>query len=702
MKKALIILSIMLALLIVVSCKSESETATLRIEMNSSRRTVAPDDEALEIYGYKVITVSPDGSESDPYYTYYSYINLDGLNVGKWKIKVYGFNSKREDLAYGEGEIDLIAGKNTLSISLDTLVGEGDLSITLDWSETSLVDIKTVNTVFKSQDGKEIALYPTTPQNSKSTITAIGLPAGSYTLQISLHNSSGTKLHGIAEAIRITSGEVTRETLKFYSPTESSESGSATITISDKTSVPVEAKIVGVETLIEANKSFTVAISIPQDSKITEKQISTTWYLDGVEVGKGTEYTFTGGVAEGMHTLTVMTSTGEAGSIGSQSVSFQAALSTNVGDPYQKITLKNGEKFILGQNTVMHFLPNGYLLIASNQYGRMQLVKVTQTTAEVVAEYTYDELKIGSYQVADFATGGGTSDPHYSVIVVCNSTSSCKAVNLIVTTTQITFSDEVTDFDSDGGANKACHFVNIIKGNNVLVATIENAGKTRMGYVIFNVRSEVGKMVNREEYLYEPDVEFGYSGFKAISSLPSSGFYIAISGQRGKVAECSYRSGMNCATFSEYHLWVNWDDYMEYYDKGQTKEEYKAAYACGFLADDGKYAFVLSTEGIYYYKLADEIFDEYEQYNFESLDGRKIGNLKMCEDVRFGYMIDNTARKLITITPVMKNGYYYLNEGTSIDIDSTSTSLDISPDGKYLIVYNASSCTTATLIKASR
>ncbi len=702
MKKGFIILSIMLALLLAVSCSTESETATLRIEMNSSRRTVTPDNEALEIYGYKVIAVSPDGSESDPYYTYYSYINLDGLNVGKWKIKVYGFNSTRKDIVYGEGEISLIAGKNTISIALDTLVGEGDLSITLDWSETSLSDVKTVNTVFKSQDGKEIILYPTTPQNSKSTITAIGLPAGSYTLQINLLDSNGVKCHGTAEAIRITNGEVTRETLKFYSSIEESDSTSAIITISDKTSVPVEAKIIGVESLIEANKSFTVAISIPQDSKITEKQIITTWYLDGVEVGSGTEYTFTGGVMEGIHTLTVMTSTGEAGSIGSQSISFQAALSTNIGDPYQKITLKNGDKFILGQNCVMHFLPNGYLLIASNQYQRMQLVKVTQTTAEVVAEYTYDELEIGSYQIADFTTGGGTYDPHYSVIVLCNSTSSCKAVNLIVTTTQITYSDEVTNFDSDCGANKACRFVNITKGSNVLVATIENTGKTRMGYVIFNVRPEVGKMVNREEYIYKPNIDFGYSGFKAISSLPGAGFYIAISGQRGKVTECSYRAGMACAAFAEYHLWVSWDDYMVYYDKGQTKDEYKNAYACGFLKDDGAYAFVLSGEGIYYYKMADEIANEYEQYHFESMENRNIGDLKMCEDVRFGYMIDNKAKKLITVTPALEDGYYYLKEGTSITIDATSTSLDISPDGKYLVVYNASNCTSATLIKASR
>lgn len=701
MKKLLFVSLIVISLLLIVACEPEAERATLRIELKNTRRTISPEKENLEIYGYKIIAVAPSGKESEAYYTYYSYLNLDGLSVGKWKIKVYGFNSERQDIAYGEGEISLISGKNTISISLDTLVGSGDLSLTLDWSDSGLEDVKTVHTVFKAHDGKEIILTPSTPVNSKSTITYTNLASGSYTLQIELLDSDGKKLQGLLEAVRISNGEVTKGTITFLNKIEET---STEVKISDKTSLPVEVNIRGVESLVEADKPFTVAVDIADDSVVKEKDLNVVWYLDGVEVGQGISFTFQNGVSEGMHRIDVTSSTGEAGSVGSKSISFQAAISTKSGDPYQKITLLNGNKFILGKETVMHFLPNNYLLAASNQYKTIQLLSIAQNTANVVAEYRYDELNIEGYSVVDFTTAGSSTDPYYSVIVLLNSTSSCKAVNLIVSKTQISYSDEAKDFDKATGANRACRFVNIIRGNNVFIATIENIGKTRMGYVIFNIRPDVGEMINREEYIAKPAVDYGYSGFKAMASLPDSGHVVTISGQRGKVSESRYRLDMSMASFTEYHLWVNWADFLKYYDQGITKDEYLDAYSCGFLSSDGKYVFVLSIEGIYYYKLADNIANEYEQYLFEELPRGEVGTIKMCEDVRFGYMIDNKNRKLVTLTPGTEDGVYHLIKGSSISLDGSTVydTLDISQDGKHLVVYNSLEGNSATVIKASR
>ena len=87
MKKYIVGLFVLLTLFSFISCKAELETATLRVEMDSERRTLKPDEKEMSIYGYKVIAVSPDGKESDPYYTYYSYINIDGLN-GKSRFMV--------------------------------------------------------------------------------------------------------------------------------------------------------------------------------------------------------------------------------------------------------------------------------------------------------------------------------------------------------------------------------------------------------------------------------------------------------------------------------------------------------------------------------------------------------------------------------------------------------------------------------------
>lgn len=704
MRKISTLLIVLSLILLLFSCEAEKESATLRVEMNDTRRTIKPGEEDLEIYGYKIIAVSPDGKESDPYYTYYSYINLEGLNVGKWTIKVYGFNENKEDLIYGESTVSLIAGKNTISVSLTSLVGEGSLSLKLDWKDSGLEDVKTIHTVFKSQSGKEITLSPTTPVNGQSTINASNLPSGSYTLQITLYNSSSEKLYGATEAVRITNNTLTEGILIILKNESDYTETTAGINISDKNSLPVEVNIVGLESLIEANKSFTVAISVPATSKIREKDLNTVWHLDGVEVGYGSEYTFQKGVKEGTHNITAITDTGEEGSVGSTTIQFYAASTTTKGDPYQKITLTNGEKYVLGKNAVVRYLPNNYIVAASNQYKTMSLMAVEGNSVSVKASYSYEELELEGYTVADFMAGGSAYDSHYSLIVLCNSSSSCKAVNLMVSKTQITYNMEETKFDSNNKTNPACHFVNIVKGNDTLVATIENTGKTRMGYVIFNTKPVNNEMINREEYISRPDMAFGYSGFKAIASVPQAGRCLAVSAERGKVMESVYYPSFACYSFGEYFLWVSKEDYMEHYDKNEVKAEYQNAYGCGFLSSDGKYAFVLSDEGIYYYKLNDSPAYGYEQYYFEEVTRSSIAEIKMCQDTSFGYMIDREENKLVTLTPSVLDGSYYLKKGTSIALDATLSydRIDISPDGKYLLVYNKTDATTLVIIKVSR
>ena len=706
MKKLSLVLIVLLSLLALVSCDTaEVESATLRIEMNNSRRTIGPEDsENLDIYGYKVIAVSPDGKESEPYYTYYSYINLEGLSLGTWTIKVYGFNSDRQDLSYGQGEISLISGKNTLSVDLIDLVGEGDLSVTLDWSASGLENVATVKTVFKDQGGKEITLTPSTPVGYQSTIIHTNLPAGSYTLQVELLDRDGNKLQGLTEAVRISNGAESKAELKFLNTSSGDGASSATVTISDRTSTPVEVQITGVETLIEAGRAFTASISIPANSAVREKDINAVWHLDGKEMGKGTQFTFPNGVSAGWHRIDVVTSTGEAGSLGSSSITFQAASSTSPGDPYQKITISSGEQFTLGTDTVMHFLPNNYLLVASNQYRTVQLLDITAASTRLCAEYTYDELKIGDYKVADFATSGTKYDSYYSVIFVCNSTSSCKAVNLMVSKTQITYTDEATEYDKRVTTDKACQFVNITEANNFLVATIQNTTRTRMGYVAFNINPEKGRMINRDDnYITNPNMDFCYSGFKNISSLPESGYFVVISGQKGKVIKCQLKDSTEYAAMTEYHLWTSYDDYVDSLNKQTPVDDFKDGFDCGFLTSDGQFAFVVSTEGIYYYKRNANTFYEYEYYLTEPYTEGSIGAVKMCRDVKYGYMIDSTNKSLVTLTPTEDDGCYVLKKGTSIPLDSgTYNEIDISKDGKYLVVYNADDCTAAHVIKASR
>ena len=129
MRKIIAGILCILAIVAFSSCSDAPESATLRIEMDRKIRTVTPEKENMEVYGYRIILTGPDSKEAEPRYTYYSYINLDGLTVGRWKIKVFGFNKERVDVCQGEKDLDLTAGKNSVTVKLDQLIGKGSFTL---------------------------------------------------------------------------------------------------------------------------------------------------------------------------------------------------------------------------------------------------------------------------------------------------------------------------------------------------------------------------------------------------------------------------------------------------------------------------------------------------------------------------------------------------------------------------------------------
>ena len=90
MKRVLFVLLCVMLALSVQSCSDEVESATLRVEMDKSVRTLSPLIENMEIHGYRVVAVGPDGKERAPQTTNYSYINLENLSVGEWTSRYMG------------------------------------------------------------------------------------------------------------------------------------------------------------------------------------------------------------------------------------------------------------------------------------------------------------------------------------------------------------------------------------------------------------------------------------------------------------------------------------------------------------------------------------------------------------------------------------------------------------------------------------
>lgn len=700
MKRVLFVLLCVMLALSVQSCSDEVESATLRVEMDKSVRTLSPSRENMEINGYRVVAVGPDGKERAPRYTYYSYINLDNLSVGEWTIKVYGFNQDKVDLCYGETTVYLTAGKNSARVSVDQLIGKGSLTINLKWDATAFPKAKSVLVKLTAQDGTEISLLPSEPSNNSVVIVKDNMDTGSYKFTAKLLDTEGNTLSGIAEAIRISNGEKTEGEITFP---YSAASGSGEIEISNNTSLPVEVEINGLESLMEANKAFTLNIMLPKSSPLTINDLETIWFLNGEEVGRGSEITFEKGVEKGVHRIDVITETKDKGSMGSNSISFQAASSTNHGDPYQKYTLNDGSEWKLGSGVVMHFLPDNRLLIASNQYKTVQLVATNGIIPVVESEYTYSDLGFDG-EVADFSSYGEEDDGFWNVVFLINQKLSCKAVNVMVSKNQLIVTDEATNFDKNGGEGKADKFVSISPCKSTLIATIQSNDRRRMGLIFFNQNAEKGKMVRREEYSQDPQIEWGGTGFKSITSIPERGYVIITSGERAKVYEFA-QNNEGGISMREHMVWKDEEAFFEYYYQNRFKADFLDARSCGFLSNDGEYIFVFTPSEINYYKHNGNNLDEYALYHTEDISEEGIGMIKMAPDTEYSYMLDNKNGRLYTLRSVKDpdKGGMALQKGCWIACDvNGADEIEISLSGEFLAIYNSNSTSCINIIKTAR
>ena len=389
--------------------------------------------------------------------------------------------------------------------------------------------------------------------------------------------------------------------------------------------------------------------------------------------------------------------------MGSNSISFQAASNTNHGDPYQKYTLNDGSEWKLGSGVVMHFLPDNRLLIASNQYKTVQLVATNGIIPVVESEYTYSDLGFDG-EVADFSSYGEEDDGFWNVVFLINQKLSCKAVNVMVSKNQLIVTDEATNFDKNGGEGKADKFVSISPCKSTLIATIQSNDRRRMGLIFFNQNAEKGKMVRREEYSQDPQIEWGGTGFKSITSIPERGYEIITSGERAKVYEFAQNSEGGIS-MREHMVWKDEEAFFEYYYQNRFKADFLDARSCGFLSNDGEYIFVFTPSEINYYKHNGNNLDEYALYHTEDISEEGIGMIKMAPDTEYSYMLDNKNGRLYTLRSVKDpdKGGMALQKGCWIDCDvNGADEIEISLSGEFLAVYNSNSTSCINIIKTAR
>ena len=136
-------------------------------------------------------------------------IVIDGLAVGTWSLTVTGYQTLGQDLFSATTSVDLAAGPNPISLTLDSLVtsgtGHGDLAVTLSWT-AGQIDSASAYWVTDNTNLRATPLASGVSavdiSSSGLTISETAIASGTYYLTIDL-KKNGVLAATVIECVRI-------------------------------------------------------------------------------------------------------------------------------------------------------------------------------------------------------------------------------------------------------------------------------------------------------------------------------------------------------------------------------------------------------------------------------------------------------------------------------------------------------------------
>ena len=231
MKKTFMVIALLIILCIVASCDAKQDRATMRVILQKDR-SITPDGYSLDIDHYR-ITGSGPGGASFNIETSRQSVSLEGLIIGEWTIQAEGLNKDDDVLVTGETTHHLSTSNGSVVIYLETLAGEGSLSLVLTWDaertdiENTSIEI-TLTEQYGSKEEIELEEVSIDKNTGRAEYSGVNLPSGSYILSARLYSGS-VQIAGFVEAVRIAGDQVSEGEIVFDLDKYPTEPGSLEI-----------------------------------------------------------------------------------------------------------------------------------------------------------------------------------------------------------------------------------------------------------------------------------------------------------------------------------------------------------------------------------------------------------------------------------------------------------------------------------------
>ncbi|MDC7247622.1 MAG: hypothetical protein PQJ35_04700 [Sphaerochaetaceae bacterium] len=396
MKKYTVIklITLLLAAFALAGCNTEESRITMRVRLNekisqqmNTRSLYSPAGEGLDIFGYIIEGEGPN-DQTFSITTGSSQVDINGLMIGTWELKVTGINQQGTPIAKGETTFLLSTRENVVDISVDTLIGRGTLQAGFSWGDEVFGGI-TIQSTLTVQGGEsvdisdDIIIY----EGSSSAVYETQLDAGIYEIHYSLY-SEGVKIAGGIDVIRILDDKTTVAEIELNVETAAPEATG--LTIHSSIGKMIEGEITGIDDVILPN---TIVEATFTDQYQGEKNYQVAWYLDGEYLATGESVQFS--TYTGHHRLDAVAEGPLIGNMGSSTKKFIASVTPNGGLPVVVSHLTTSDvdaadnPYYLQNVSDSEFLRDGRILLASSQ--GLQICEIVNDTLMVLQNYPKNE-----------------------------------------------------------------------------------------------------------------------------------------------------------------------------------------------------------------------------------------------------------------------------------------------------------------------
>ena len=395
MKRFTVFLCVLTVLLLLVACSENPGTTTMRLELSTEScegsRTLLPSDSTLlDVTRYTVSGTGPNGKtftrSADS-----SSVEIEGLTIGEWTVTAKGLNREGTELVSGTKTFRLTSTATPQTIILDTLIGTGSFSFSLDWS---LCDVASpaMEVYLTGPDMKsdEVPLDVTLNTQTKTATLSETLSAGSYKVRVLLKDGSQL-VAGLVEAIRISNGTSTTGSHTFHF----NELGPTTLMyFADATGTPIRGTLSASgnpETFLDGLQ-YSFAFSFTEPGNVSTEGLSLDWYYDGNLERSDTSLTSSGStltkvVGHGVHRIDAVVYNKLLGSTGSAAYTFTVVPNGSTGE----MALLNADAAnaldSIDSNTIISPLPGGKFLVTSPDSAKMYICGISSNALQVLKTY---------------------------------------------------------------------------------------------------------------------------------------------------------------------------------------------------------------------------------------------------------------------------------------------------------------------------